>query len=231
MLFWVRICEGQAVRKSDLNLTLTAEDRDLLYHHYDSSRRSRIEVVGVHEYKPMSLPDPSDVRAPVFIITGNLGAKQSEDSLIPWLDRYYPILKERVPSARLIFAGQAPSQRLLDKCSIPGIEVVDTPPEMQPVLRRARYYICPTDRGGGIKLRVMDGLRNGLPVLAHAVSARGYAPFLGSAMFSYSDTDSFRAALESLLSASPDPVSVQEQYRRMFSFEAGVERLSEWLDS
>lgn len=28
-----------------------------------------------------------------------------------------------------------------------------------------------------MKLRVMDGFRNGLPVLAHAVSARGYRQF------------------------------------------------------
>ena len=230
MLFWLYRCEGQAVRGSDLNLTLTAEDRELLYTHYDPSRRARIEVAGVHEYKPEPLPEPSSVEDPVFIITGSLSTKQSEDSLIPWLEHYYPLLRERVPDARLIIAGQAPSSRLVAKCRLPGIELVASPPEMQPLLRRARYYICPTDRGGGIKLRVMDGLRNGLPVLAHAVSARGYAPFQDTVLFSYSDRDSFRSALESLLSVRLDSASVQERYARYFSFGAGVERLSEWLD-
>lgn len=229
MLFWLRRCEGQAVRGCDLNLTLTPEDRDQLYDTYDPSRRSRIEVVGVHEYRPMSMPDPSLVQEPVFIITGNLGAKQTEDSLLPWLDTYYPILKERIPEASLMIAGLDPSERLAARCRDLQIELAASPADMQPLLSRARYYLCPTDRGGGIKLRIMDGLRNGLPVLTHEVSARGYAPFRGSVLFAYSDPDSFRTALDELLAARPDPVTVQERYRRAFSFESCVETLSKWL--
>lgn len=229
MLFWLRRCEGQAVRGSDLNLTLTPEDRELLYSFYDPGRHARIEVAGVHEYKPMPLPEPSEAPEPLFIITGNLGAKQTEDSLLPWLDSYYPILKEMVPGAGLLLAGLAPSARLKDRCRALGVEVADSPAQMQPLLSRARWYICPTDRGGGIKLRIMDGLRNGLPVITHEVSARGYAPFRGSVLFAYSDPQSFRKALEDLLAAHPDPKEVQEQYRKLFSFDSCVQTLSKWL--
>lgn len=229
MLFWLRRCERQAVRGSDLNLTLTPEDREILYRRYDPGRKARIEVVGVHAYKPETLPDPAHVLEPVFIITGNLGAKQNEDSLLPWLDRYYPLLKSRIPEATLLVAGLAPSERLSARCRALGVELVDSPADMQPVLRRARYYVCPTDRGGGIKLRILDGLRNGLPVLAHEVSARGYAPFRGDTLFAYSDPDSFRAALEALLSARPDPAAVQARYRELFSFETCVDKLSKCL--
>lgn len=229
MLFWLRRCEGQAVRGSDLNLTLTPEDQELLYASYDPERCSRIEVAGVHEYKPMTLPVPAAVASPVFIITGNLGAKQTEDSLLPWLETYYPVLKERIPEASLIIAGLDPSERLAARCRDLQIELVSSPADMQPLLGRARYYLCPTDRGSGIKLRIMDGLRNGLPVLTHEVSARGYAPFRGSVLFAYSDPDSFRTALDELLAARPDPVAVQELYRREFSFESCVETLSQWL--
>lgn len=229
MLFWLRRCEGRAVRGSDLNLTLTPEDRDILYARYDPARRSRIEVAGVHEYKSSPLPVPACVQEPVFIITGNLGAKQNEDSLLPWMDECYPLLKERIPEARLILAGADPSPRLTARCRASGVELVASPAEMQPLLRRARYYICPTDRGGGIKLRIMDGLRNGLPVLSHEVSARGYAPFRGSALFTYSDSASFREALEALLAARPDAAQVQQLYRELFSFDACVKTLSSWL--
>ena len=228
-LFWVRRCEAQAVRGSDLNLTLTPEDRELLYAAYDPSRKARIEVVGVHEYKPMPLPAPVSVPAPVFIITGNLGAKQTEDSLVPWLGVYYPILKERVPEAHLILAGLNPSPRLEKLCRERQVELVASPPDMQPLLQRARCYLCPTDRGGGIKLRIMDGLRNGLPVISHAVSARGYAPFLGSVLFTYTDPESFRTALDRFLAAPSDPTAVQELYHRHFSFESCLETLSKWL--
>lgn len=229
MLFWLRRCEGQAVRGSDLNLTLTPEDRELLYAAYDPSRHARIEVAGVHEYKRAPLPEPSSVPDPVFIITGNLGAKQTEDSLLPWLDTYYPLLKKRVPEASLILAGLNPSARLAARSRSLGVELVASPAQIQPILQRARYYICPTDRGGGIKLRIMDGLRNGLPVLTHEVSARGYAPFRGSILFAYSDPDTFRKALEDLLAAKRDPAAVQDLYLRQFSFDSCIETLSQWL--
>lgn len=96
---------------------------------------------------------------------------------------------------------------------------------MSAVLARGRYYICPTELGGGLKLRIMDGLKAGLPVLTHAVSARGYEVFEGFCLFSYRDEDSFRHALDQLLSRPVDPISVQARYREVFSFDAGVERM------
>lgn len=225
MLFWLRRCEGQAVRGSDLNLTLTPEDREILYKAYDPSRRSRIEVFGVHEYRRAPLPASTEVTEPVFVITGNLGAKQSEDALLPWLATCYPLLKTHVKDARLILAGNAPSARLEAICRERGIELVASPHEMGPILRQARYYICPTDRGGGIKLRIMDGLRYGLPVLTHAVSARGYQPFLGTALFVYQDPSSFVSALDAMLAAKVDAPAVQQLYKECFSFDACVEAM------
>ena len=229
MLFWLRRCEGQSVRGSDLNLTLTPEDKELLYRMYDPGRKARIEVVGVHEYQRTCLPPASSTREPVFIISGNLGAKQSEDALLPWIRDCYPQLKQQVPHAQLILAGQAPSERLSALCLEKGIELIPSPAEMGPILRRARYYICPTDRGGGIKLRIMDGLRYGLPVLTHAVSARGYQRFLGTALFVYEDADSFGTALSAMLAARTDAEEVRRRYQEVFSFDTCVAAMRQYL--
>lgn len=50
-LFYVRRFERDAVRKSDLNITLTVQDRDSLYNAYDPDRKSRIEVCPPFEYR------------------------------------------------------------------------------------------------------------------------------------------------------------------------------------
>ena len=162
---------------------------------------------------------------PVFLITGDLGIRQTEVSLFSWAKRYYPILAERQPGARVVIAGKRPSKRLRSMCQTFGFELIPSPPDMSAVLARGRYYICPTELGGGLKLRIMDGLKAGLPVLTHAVSARGYEVFEGFCLFSYRDEDSFRHALDQLLSRPVDPISVQARYREVFSFDAGVERM------
>lgn len=223
--------ESESVRRSDLNIVLCEKDRELLRTHYDPLGKSRFETLGVFEYREMSLSSHPDVREPVFVITGNLSAKQTLDSLLPWMETYYPVLLERVPGAKLIVAGKHPGERLKKVLDRPGIELVDTPPDMSVILNRGRYYVCPTCKGGGVKLRVMDGLRSGLPVLCHEVSARGYEPFFDVMLFRYGDPGSFRTALDRMLAATPDVESALSCYRNAFSLEAGTKRLKELMNS
>ena len=222
--------ERNAVREADLNLVLTPDDAHVLERRYGDGKKGRIERWGSFEYKPSGTWSPCTVSEPVFAITGNLGAMQTLSSLIPWLSDYYPILKSVIPEARLVVAGKNPSTELKRILSMQGAELVDTPADMTEVLRRAKYYVCPVDCGGGIKLRVMDGLRQGLPVLAHKVSARGYEAFQGISLFAYEDRDSFRTALQALLDCPGNQETRRQLYLRCHSFDAGVSRLRKILE-
>lgn len=223
--------ERESVLKSDLNLVLCEKDRELLCRHYDSGRKTRIEVLGVFEYADREFPVREEVEEPVFVITGNLSTRQAEESLIPWMIDYWPILKEVRPAASVILAGKRPGTRLKTLAVNRGIEVVDTPPDMDAVMARGQYYLCPTCKGGGVKLRVMDGLRRGMPVLCHEVSCRGYEPFREITLFPYHDRPSFRLSLERMLSAGPDAASALNLYQTHFSFAAGTARLGKLLES
>lgn len=222
--------ERKAVEEADLNLALTPDDACMLEKAYGARKKGKIMQWGAFEYKPETMCPVNRVSEPVFAITGNLGAMQTVSSLSSWLSEYFPILRLMIPDARLIVAGKNPSAELKDRLSGLGAECVDTPADMTGVLTRARYFVCPIDCGGGIKLRVMDGLRHGLPVLAHKVSARGYESFQGLSLFSYEDHDSFQVALKSLLDCRFDEEQYRQLYERSFSFAAGVDRLRQILE-
>ena len=223
--------EREAVHEADLNLVLTPDDLLLLDRCYGAGKKGRIERWGSFEYKTSEAWSPHPVSEPVFAITGNLGAMQTLSSLIPWLSDYYPILKSMVPKARLIVAGKNPSSELKGILSGLCAELVDTPADMADVLTQAKYYVCPVDCGGGIKLRVMDGLRQGLPVLAHKVSARGYEAFRDVSLFDYEDKETFQTALQNMLACPGDPETRRQIYVRHFSFDAGVARLRKILEA
>lgn len=221
--------EREAVREADINLALTPADADLLLRRYGKGMRGRMELLYPFEYRPVPESVPSIVSRPVFAITGNLGARQTRDSLFPWLKEYCPLLKQVVPDAELVVAGKDAGDDLRQCLDRMGIELVDTPPDMSVILNRARYYICPVNRGGGVKLRVMDGLRTGLPVLVHRVSARGYESLEGISVFAYDSPDSFLEALRSMMSSPGTAGDRQAAYRARFAFESGVERLRKIL--
>lgn len=221
--------ERKAVQEADINLALTPADAELLLRRYGKGMKGRMELLYPFEYRPVPESVPSIVSRPVFAITGNLGARQTRDSLFPWLKEYYPLLKQMVPEAELIVAGKDAGEDLRQCLDGMGVELVDTPPDMSVVLNRARFYICPISRGGGVKLRVMDGLRTGLPALVHRISVRGYESLEGVSVFAYDSPDSFEEALRSMLSSPGTAEDRQAAYRARFAFEPGVERLRKIL--
>jgi glycosyltransferase involved in cell wall biosynthesis len=105
---------------------------------------------------------------------------------------------------------------------------------MQSVVDQAEVYICPVGVGGGLKLRIMDAFKAGLPVLVHAVSARGYDEFKKAGyLYIYDDQESFEESLKLLLSERSkgrlDKVKIKQLYCSIFSYESGARRLKELL--
>ena len=97
---------------------------------------------------------------------------------------------------------------------------------MNTILSDANYYICPIDRGSGLKLRNMDGLRHGMLVLTHSVSLRGYESLekLGY-VFAYNSPDSFVTSLKQMLESKKEKKDIMNYYNNNFSFDSGVKRL------
>ncbi len=230
-LFWTHIYERQAVLYSDLNITLTNQDMLLLKKHYNNN--SKFGVLGVHEFLPSTkktIITNKDRSINRYIITGGLSSKQTENSILLWIKNYYPIIKQEDPNSTLTIAGKNPSQRLSKEIKKAGIRLVPSPISMEPYLRDSDYYICPTDRGGGLKLRIMDGLKYGLPVLTHNVSARGYEDMKKEGiLFIYNDQDSFRQGVRNLIISPINKEEVINIYNTYFCFESGIAKLKKLL--
>ena len=242
-LYYMEEAERTAVQYSDLNLTLTDEDIKLLQMHYDPLKTCKMEKIGCFESVPNvkvvdekneSKKKRSD-REFLFIITGTLGTYQTEVSVIPFLENEYQELLKLLPKSKLIVAGRNPSDKMKDVCSkYNSIKLISNPENMHEIIARADIYICPTCVGGGLKLRVMDGLKAGLPVITHAVSARGYLDFSkAECMFVYDNKDSFMLNLEKVIAeinnGKLDSQKIKDLYNSKFSFESGVKRLKEIL--
>ena len=224
-LIWTYFYEGIAVRNSTINVTLTKQDVDLLKKHYGAN--SPFAVLGVFEYQAFT---PAEItkqgRGHHYIMTGGLGSKQTEDSILKWLKNYYPLLLAIDPQAKLTIAGSNPSTALKDAIISRGIVLIDSPKDMKPILQAGDYYLCPVDCGGGLKLRNLDGLKYGLPVLTHKVSLRGYEKMEShGVIFSYETLSEFTEGVRNLLGVTQNKEKIQNLYLQQYSFDNGVEKL------
>ncbi len=245
-LYFMKKTERQAVQYSNLNLTLTNEDIELLRKHYDRTNNSLFRKLGCFEYKDSGdskqflikknstfIDDSENL---IFIITGNLGAYQTEISLVPFLQNYYPVIIREFPDSKLIIAGRNPSVKIKEICKLhSGIELIANPEDMDSIITKAHIYICPVNTGGGLKLRVMDGLKHGLPVITHLISARGYEEFLQEeCLFIFDNIETFQIELRNIVKKIKENKISSNRglttYANNFSFNSGVTRLKNLLN-
>lgn len=232
-LYWCRKYEGEAVRTADLNITLTNQDKQLLAKHYNNGNDSNFSTLGIFESEK-NIPLPAitnQVFSTRFVITGDLSAIQTKRCIKHWIKKYYPVLHDVFPNASLTIAGRHPEKKLYSLCLRNGINLIASPESLDPILANADYYICPIYLGGGIKLRIMDGLKYGLPVITHSVSARGYDSSAGKDfIFQYHSVEEFKQRLEEIKNCSFNRDAVRNTYLSAFSLESGCAKLREIID-
>lgn len=230
----IRKLEKNAYKKADLNLFLTQPDLEKLESEYGKLDGDKNHLIGTFECGHKDLVYTENCNSNVVAITGSLCSYQTSESIKTFERFYFDAMRKDFSNLRLIIAGRNPTDSVMqfvDKNS-DYISVVKNPEDMDVIIRNAGIYFCPTHIGGGIKLRVMDGLRNGLPVLVHEISARGYEEFFDAPYFKvYSDLSSFINGLKEISTyiSENDTKNIRktiiDKYYETFGFESGTERM------
>jgi hypothetical protein len=225
--------EKNAYYQADLNLFLTKSDMGLFERQYGKCSGERA-VIGTFEPSQRALPviEKGD-RPYTMIITGSLGSRQTECGIKDFYKNYYVLLRKEFPNITILLAGRNPTKVVVSiaRKEADNITIIQNPENMEEIIKQGIIYYCPTNVGGGLKLRVMDGLRQGLPVLAHKVSTRGYDAFFNKPYFQmYNDKETFMKGIGCLIDLYKnnmiDSKRIQDDYMEYFSFEAGCQRMS-----
>ncbi len=227
----IRSAERNAYRLSDFNLFLTKRDEERFNEYYGKSQGKSF-CIGVFEFKDIPrLPLKESVNDPLIVaITGSLCTVQGIDGVMFFLKELLPCLPKEM---RVIISGRSPAKEIYEACKYcDNVEIIPNPSDMERVISKADIYLCPTRLGGGLKLRIMDGLRMGTPVISHVRSARGYEQFVEiGCMAVFNDANDFQEALnyivEGILTKRVTRSFVRERYDKLFSYEAGYARLKE----
>lgn len=221
--------QKNAYKKSDYNLFLTKEDINQCKKEFGTTNGIN-RLIGVFEFQEIpKLGKKEMVKHPLtFSVTGSLCTVQGVDGLSFFFQELYNYLPQ---NCKIIVSGRTPTKDVEYLCAIhENVTLIPNPENMSDIISSSDIYICPTRIGGGLKLRVMDGLRLGLPVITHKCSARGYDAFYNHPYFkSFSTPEEFGCAVNEMLMLYDrkeiKKEDVYEKYCKAFSYKSGVERL------
>lgn len=111
---------------------------------------------------------------PVLLFWGALGRVENAMAAV-WLAReLMPKLLPLFPSAQLVLAGSNPTQAVKD-CASEHVRVTGFVADPQLMFDEVDIAILPLFRGAGIKVKVLECLAAGLPVLTTEIGAEGIA--------------------------------------------------------
>ncbi|MDP9068031.1 MAG: glycosyltransferase family 4 protein [Actinomycetota bacterium] len=113
----------------------------------------------------------------------NYAYEPNVDGALYLLDRIWPRVRARVPSAQLLLVGNAPPASVADLAAASGgVTVTGRVAEVEPYLTSATLVVCPLRVGGGVKVKVLEALSRGKAIVTTSVGAQGFGPEVGSAL-------------------------------------------------
>lgn len=225
----VRYWEREGYLNADINLFLTQQDKERMEKEYGSHPNNHVTGVFEPTNEQQAIQDIHTTKSAV--ITCALGDKQNQTPLLRFTNTYLSVFEQTLPDWHIELMGRNPSPEIINMVAQhTSISLTPNPENIRSLAAQSKIYLCPMDAGGGLKLRILDGLRAGQPILVHERSARGFDAFINTPFFhTYRDVDSFRKGLSLLSEYIQSPAysrqEIQTQYYHLFNLDAGINRL------
>jgi glycosyltransferase involved in cell wall biosynthesis len=147
------------------------------------------------QFAALRLP-PTD---PLLLFVGGFAHQPNQQGLMWFLDHVFPIIHMRAPAARLVVVGSNPPAAIeaLNSTLI-SVRANVSDYELRELYRTARVAIAPLRYGAGVKLKVVEAMCEGLPLVTTAIGAQGL-PGLGEIVSICDEAAAFADAVCRLL--------------------------------
>jgi glycosyltransferase involved in cell wall biosynthesis len=143
-------------------------------------------------------PPLPDAGGPNAVFVGLMSYPPNVDGARWLTTEVWPGVLAAVPAARLAIVGAQPSATVRRLASA-TIRVTGAVDDVRPELERARVAVAPLRAGGGTRLKVLEALNAGRPVVATSPAAEGLERLRGRGLVVADGADAFAAAVSRLL--------------------------------
>lgn len=163
--------ERQTFAAAERVVTVTHDDAALVRERFGMSR---VDVVdnGIDRAYFESVKPARDPRKILFL--GSLDWRPNLDAIGLLLDDIFPKVLEAVPDATLDIVGRGPSESLRKRIqATPSALLHADVADIRPYLAESGSMVVPLRIGGGSRLKILEALATGLPVISTTVGAEG----------------------------------------------------------
>jgi sugar transferase (PEP-CTERM/EpsH1 system associated) len=211
--------EEQLSWKQSDGCILTSDREEAILRRHSPATRTAVVPNGVDidSFQPLPIdPDPDNV---VFL--GVMHYRPNVDAAMYFAREILPhVLSERPNLMFTIVGGGAPDE--LRRLASRNLVLTDTVPDARPYVARAGAFVVPLRMGSGTRLKVLEGLAMGRPVVSTSLGCEGLATVDGEHVMVADDPLAFARAVLHVLDDRALAMRLGQQGRRL------VEQRYDW---
>ena len=137
--------------------------------------------------------------ADTVIYPGALTYSANLDAVTWFARKVWPRLLRSRPQARFLVTGSTAGVDIAALTAVPGLSFTGYLPDVRPTLASAQVCVIPLHQGGGSRLKVLEAMALGVPVLSTTKGVEGLDLEPGRHCLVADDPETFAAQLERLL--------------------------------
>lgn len=225
--------EFDLYRNADRIFVLTPQDRFTMQYYAQDLAVSVVPSGVDVNYLQAHPPVPKE---PIILLTGYMADPANEDGVKWFYKHVWPELRTRHSDVKFYIVGAAPSRsiRRLAKKD-PRINVTGEVKDLRPYRNRARVFITPVRLGSGMRLKVLESMAAGLPVVSSSLGIAGLDAQSGVNCFVADTPELFAQCVEWLLTdrglSARMARNARELVEQKYTLEEGLTRFERTVRS
>ena len=162
--------EPRYARRFDRCVVVSPSDAQALGQ-VDGAIATRVVDNGVDTEQLRLLPDVDTSLDLLFV--GTMSYAPNVDAVLYFCRHILPEVQRRAPGARLIVVGNAPAPSIRRLTDRPDVLVTGGVPAVEPYYARSAVSVVPLRAGGGTRLKILESMALGRPVVSTRVGCEG----------------------------------------------------------
>jgi sugar transferase (PEP-CTERM/EpsH1 system associated) len=168
----MRTWEPNYAAKFNLNITMSDIDRDLLLSQNPRLRIASIpNGVDTKEFQVL-LPPPEGYKHLIYV--GNMGYRPNVDAATYFCEEILPLIQQEIPDVEFWIVGNQPLPEVYDLQN-EFVHVTGRVEDVRPYYQQSSVCVIPLRAGGGTRLKILESMALGRPVVSTSVGAEGIA--------------------------------------------------------
>ncbi len=206
--------EVESCRRFDRVLAMSADDAAYLAGYAPDHRHAIVEIAnGVDT--TFYTPPPTWPGGAELLFVGSHRHTPNQDGMRWFLREVYPLIRRQRPGVRLTIVGDGPWAEMADVAASPDVTATGFVEDTRPYLGRCAVSVAPILSGSGTRIKILDSLAAGIPVVSTTVGCEGIAAQPGRDVLIADSPDDFAAAVVRLLGDASLAESLRRNGRRL----------------